>query len=78
MIDNPAKAVYMKFDLAAKLMAKANTTYINSNKEAKGLLKRLNIKSKDTSSSTNEPMDIAMKYFLAIRKERNLIKSNRN
>ena len=78
MIDNPAKAVYMKFDLAAKLMAKANTTDINSNKEAKGLLKRLNIKSKDTSSSTNEPMDIAMKYFLAIRKERNLIKSNRN
>ena len=78
MIDNPAKAVYMKFDLAAKLMTKANTTDINSNKKAKGLLKRLNIKNKDSSSSTNEPMDIAMKYFLAIRKERNLIKNNRN
>ena len=77
MLTNPAKITYMKFDLAADMMARGGTQTKEPSK-GKGLLQRFNInKSKDETSSGNEPIDIAMKYFVAIRNERNKLKQNK-
>jgi|TARA_R100001460_G_scaffold57854_2_gene97639 hypothetical protein len=79
MISNPAKAVYMKFDLAAQLMARDKSENTKDDKLSGGLLRRMNM-SKPNGSDTkeNEPLDIAMKYFMAIRKERNALKNKQD
>ena len=75
MINNPAKETYMKFDLAADLMVKSGNK-ANKKSNGKGLLKRFNMnKPKDEESKGDEPIDIAMKYFVAIRNERNALKN---
>ena len=79
MISNPAKMVYMKFDLAAQLMARGETMSGEKEKLSGGLLRRINMSSNKTSEeSGKEPLDIAMEYFVAIRKERNALKNKQD
>ncbi len=70
----------MKFDLAAQLMARdrmgSNT---KDDKMSVGLLTRMNTsKSNDTKEKEREPLDIAMRYFMEIRKQRNALKNKQD
>ena len=78
MISNPAKMVYMKFDLAAQLMAKGESVEEAKEKLSGGLLRRITMPSSTTGKETKEPLDIAMEYFVAIRKERNALKNKQD
>ena len=79
MISNPAKAVYMKFDLAAQLMARSMSSDTKEDKVSGGLLKRMNIsKPKEGKEKEAEPLDIAMRYFMEIRKQRNALKNKQD
>ena len=77
MLNNPAKTAYMKFDALAKTM-QTNPTSPTKDKGngVKGLLKRLKQKPKDNEegSEEQEPLDIALDYFIAIRQQRNKLK----
>lgn len=78
MIDNPAKKTYMKFDLAADFMERESKPVESKTSKSKGLLQRFNSKkSKDETSVEDEPIDIAMRYFVAIRNERRAINKNK-
>ena len=77
MLNNPAKTAYMKFDALAKTM-QTNSTSPTKDKGngVKGLLKRLKQKPKDNEegSEEQEPLEIALDYFIAIRQQRNKLK----
>ena len=77
MLNNPAKTAYMKFDALAKTM-QMNPTSPTKDKSngVKGLLKRLKQKPKENEedSQEQEPLEIALDYFIAIRQQRNKLK----
>ena len=77
MLNNPAKTAYMKFDALAKTM-QTNPTSPTKDKGngVKGLLKRLKQKTNDNEegSEEQEPLEIALDYFIAIRQQRNKLK----
>ena len=77
MLNNPAKTAYMKFDALAKTM-QTNPTSPTKDKGngVKGLLKRLKQKPKNNEegSEEQEPLEIALDYFIAIRQQRNKLK----
>lgn len=73
MINNPAKAVYAKFDMMARLMKMDNTT-VSKKITSKGLLNRIGKKDFiEKDSKQQEPLEIAMDYFVAIRQAREAI-----
>lgn len=75
MIYNAAKATYLKFDALAKTMqvtGKSPTQKGRTNVD--GLLKRLKEKKGDDETKEQEPLEIALDYFIAIRKQRNKLK----
>lgn len=76
MINNPAKAAYMRFDAIAKTMQVSgkSTTKTKDSANVKGLLQRLKQKSNDSDDKEQEPLEIALDYFIAIRKQRNMLK----
>jgi len=77
MINNPAKVAYMKFDAFAKAMQVTSSVPTKDiSKDTKGLLKRLKQKGKDNKEETKEqqPLEVAIDYFVAIRKQRNNLK----
>jgi|TARA_R110000787_G_C13119718_1_gene414660 hypothetical protein len=77
MLYNPAKTAYLRFDGLAKTM-QMNPTSPTKEKSngVKGLLKRLKQKPKDNEegSEEQEPLEIALDYFIAIRQQRNKLK----
>ena len=77
MLNNPAKTAYMKFDALAKTM-QTNPTSPTKDKGngVKGLLKRLKQKPKNNEegSEEQEPLEIPLDYFIAIRQQRNKLK----
>ena len=77
MLNNPAKTAYMKFDALAKTM-QTNPTSPTKDKGngVKGLLKRLKQKPKNNEegSEEQEPLEIALDYFIAVRQQRNKLK----
>jgi len=76
MINNPAKAAYMRFDAIAKTMQVSgkSATKTKDSANVKGLLQRLKQKSNDSDDKEQEPLEIALDYFIAIRKQRNMLK----
>ena len=75
MINNPARETYIKFDALAKTMQVAGkSTATNKNNSFGGLLKRLKEKKSDDESKEQEPIEIALDYFIAIRQQRNNLK----
>lgn len=73
MINNPAKAVYAKFDMMARLMKMDNAT-VSKKITSKGLLNRMGKKDFiEKDSKEQEPLEIAMDYFVAIRQAREAI-----
>ena len=73
MINNQAKAVYAKFDMMARLMKMDNTT-VSKKITSKGLLNRIGKKDFiEKDSKQQEPLEIAMDYFVAIRQAREAI-----
>jgi hypothetical protein len=73
MINNPAKAVYAKFDMMARLMKMDNTT-VSKKITSKGLLNRIGKKDFiEKDSKQQEPLEMAMDYFVAIRQAREAI-----
>lgn len=76
MINNPAKAAYMRFDAIAKTMQVSgkSTTKTKDSDNVKGLLQRLKQKNNDSDDKEQEPLEIALDYFIAIRKQRNMLK----
>ena len=74
MINNPAKAAYAKFDVMANMM-KIDSTPAEKSSTAKGLLKRLTTKDfSEKEDKKQEPIEIAMDYFIAISQAREAIK----
>lgn len=78
MINNPAKASYMRFDAIAKTMQVSgkSTTKTKDSANVKGLLQRLKQKNdnSDDKGQEQEPLEVALDYFIAIRKQRNMLK----
>lgn len=78
MINNPAKAAYMRFDALAKTMQVSgkSATKTKDSGSVKGLLQRLKQKSDDSDNKgqEQEPLEVALDYFIAIRKQRNMLK----
>jgi hypothetical protein len=75
MINNPAREAYIKFDALAKTMQVAGkSTAPKKNNNFGGLLKRLKEKKTDDESKEQEPIEIALDYFIAIRQQRNNMK----
>jgi len=76
MINNAAKATYLKFDALAKTMQVAGKSSAPSKESSgvKGLLKRLKQKDDKNEDKEQEPLEIALDYFIAIRKQRNMLK----
>ena len=76
MINNAAKATYLKFDALAKTMQVAGKSSAPSKESSsvKGLLKRLKQKDDKNEDKEQEPLEIALDYFIAIRKHRNMLK----
>ena len=78
MINNPAKAAYMRFDAIAKTMQVSgkSTTKTKDSGNVKGLLQRLKQKNNgsDDKEKEQEPLEVALDYFIAIRKQRNMLK----
>ena len=78
MINNPAKAVYAKFDMMATMM-KTDTTTVAKSNTGKGLLKRLTSKDfTEKEGKKQEPIEIAMDYFVAIRQAREALEREEN
>jgi len=74
MINNPAKAVYAKFDMIASMM-KIDSTPAPKQTTTKGLLQRVsNLDFTKKEGEKQEPLEIAMDYFVAIRQAREAIK----
>tara|TARA_Y100001972_G_C7622459_1_gene312197 strand:+ start:201 stop:455 length:255 start_codon:yes stop_codon:yes gene_type:complete len=78
MINNAAKATYLKFDALAKTM-QLNTKSPTKDKDAssvKGLLQRIKQKNEDDEDKgkEQEPLEVALDYFIAIRQQRNMLK----
>ena len=78
MINNAAKATYLKFDALAKTM-QLNTKSPTKDKDAssvKGLLQRIKQKNEDDEDKgkKQEPLEVALDYFIAIRQQRNMLK----
>ena len=74
MINNPAKAVYAKFDMIASMM-KIDSTPAPKHTTTKGLLQRVsNLDFTKKEGEKQEPLEIAMDYFVAIRQAREAIK----
>jgi len=75
MINNPARESYIKFDALAKTMqVTGKSTATNKNNNFGGLLKRLKEKKTDDENKEQEPIEIALDYFIAIRQQRNNLK----
>ena len=78
MINNPAKVAYMRFDALAKTMQVSgkSATKTKDSGNVKGLLQRLKQKSDDSDNrgQEQEPLEVALDYFIAIRKQRNMLK----
>ena len=76
MINNAAKATYLKFDALAKTMQIAGkfSTPSKESSSVKGLLKRLKQKDDKKEDKEQEPLEVALDYFIAIRKQRNMLK----
>ena len=76
MINNAAKATYLKFDALAKTMQASgkSSTPSKESGNVKGLLKRLKQKNDKSEEKEQEPIEIALDYFIAIRKQRNMLK----
>ena len=77
-VENPDKLAYAKFDVLVKAMKVEDES---SGKEkdvgVKGLLKRLKSKSESASEDKNnkqEPLEIALDYFFALRQQREKLK----
>ena len=69
----------MKFDLAAQLMARDMPSNTKDDKVNGGLLRRMNMaKPKEDRQKELEPLDIAMRYFMEIRKQRNALKNKQD
>ena len=78
MINNPAKAVYAKFDMIASMM-KIDSTPAPKQTTTKGLLQRISNKDfTEKEGQQQEPLDVAMDYFIAIRQARKAIKETEN
>lgn len=74
MIRNPAKSVYIKFDTIASMM-KIDSTPAPKQTTTKGLLQRVsNLDFTKKEGEKQEPLEIAMDYFVAIRQAREAIK----
>ena len=78
MINNAAKATYLKFDALAKTM-QLNSKSPTKDKDAssvKGLLQRIKQKNEDDEDKgkEQEPLEVALDYFIAIRQQRNMLK----
>jgi len=73
MLHNPAKTAYMRFDAIAKTMKRVPSTPKEKDSGVKGLLKRMKQISKDDDKE-QEPLEIAIDYFIAIRQQREKIK----
>lgn len=77
-VENPAKLAYSKFDVLAKTMKVQNESTIKEKDvNVKGLLKRLKSKSESASKNKDnkeEPLEIALDYFFAIRQQREKLK----
>jgi len=76
MINNAAKVSYLRFDALAKTMQAAGKSSAPSKESSsvKGLLKRLKQKNDKSEDKEQEPLEIALDYFIAIRKQRNMLK----
>ena len=75
MLNNPAKTAYIRFDGLAKTMQmNPNSSTKEKNNGVKGLLKRLKQKPKEDKEGSEEPLEIALDYFIAIRQQRNKLK----
>ena len=74
LLKNPAKTVYMRFDGLA--LAMANTSSVKKEVKGKGLLKRINqkVSKDDMGSEKQEPLEVALDYFIAIRQQRDKLK----
>ena len=78
MIRNPAKSVYIKFDTMASMM-KIDSTPAPKETTTKGLLQRISNKDfTEKEGQQQEPLDVAMDYFIAIRQARKAIKETEN
>ena len=78
MINNPAKAVYAKFDMIASMM-KIDSTPAPKQTTTKGLLQRVsNLDFTKKEGEKQEPLEIAMDYFVAIRQAREAIKREKD
>ena len=79
MLFNPAKASYIKFDAIAKTMKRLPSTSKEKSTTVKGLLKRLKQMPRDEEKEDKkqEPLEIALDYFVAIRQQRDKIKAGK-
>ncbi len=79
MLFNPAKASYIKFDAIAKTMKRLPSTPKEKSTTVKGLLKRLKQMPRDEEKEDKkqEPLEIALDYFVAIRQQRDKIKAGK-
>jgi polyhydroxyalkanoate synthesis regulator phasin len=75
MIYNAAKATYLKFDALTKTMQVTGKSPAQKGEtNVDGLLKRLKEKKGNDETKEQEPLEIALDYFIAIRKQRNKLK----
>lgn len=75
MINNPARHAYIRFDALAKTMqVTGKSTADKKNNNMGGLLKRLKEKKGDDETKEQEPIEVALDYFIAIRQQRNNLK----
>ena len=78
MIRNPAKSVYIKFDTMAS-MIEMDSESAPKETTTKGLLQRISNKDfTEKEGQQQEPLDVAMDYFIAIRQARKAIKETEN
>ena len=79
MLFNPAKASYIKFDAIAKTMKRMPSAPKEKSTTVKGLLKRLKKMPRDEEKEDKkqEPLEIALDYFVAIRQQRDNIKAGK-
>jgi len=76
MLHNPAKTSYMRFDALAKTMKRIPNAPKEKSNGIKGLLKRIKQKPKENADEKKEqePLEIALDYFIAIRQQREKLK----
>lgn len=76
-VENPAKMSYMRFDALAKAMQASSMPSKKKDADSvKGLLKRLKKTTKNNKEDKEEqqPVEIALDYFMAIRRQREQLK----